>query len=80
MLTPEALSMVQHIFSSQTFVWMIFFVALGLLGLMTAILIFHWNRYSISTKVPKFVVSVYLCVSLIILVLMAVIALSYLAP
>lgn len=77
MLTLKALSLFQNFFSAQTLVWIIFFVALGLFGIMTAIFTYHWNTYSVSTKVPKFVISVYLAVGLTILALMVSIALSY---
>lgn len=76
-MPPEALSMLQYVFSAQALVWIIFFVALGLFGIMTAIFTYHWNTYSVSTKVPTFVISVYLTVGLVILACMAIVALSY---
>ena len=71
--------LLESILSIRTLVWILFFSAAVLFGIMTLIFFFHWTQYKMTVKLPKLLVTVYLSVGLLLLAFMGSIALSYLA-
>ncbi len=71
--------LLESILSIRTLVWVLFFSAAVLFGIMTLIFFFHWTQYKMTVKLPKLLVTTYLSVGLLLLAFMGSIALSYLA-
>lgn len=60
----------------NTVVELVFYVALGIYAIFTAILYFHWNTYSVEPVVNKITTITYLLTTVPLLVVMSIVALT----
>lgn len=60
----------------NTVVELVFYVALGIYAIFTAILYFHWNAYSVEPVVNKITTITYLLTTVPLLIVMSIVALT----
>jgi membrane-associated HD superfamily phosphohydrolase len=64
--------------STNDVIWGMVVLALLIFVIISAVLLYHWQRYKITSKVPHALITVYFSVSIILLIILSVSALSYL--
>lgn len=69
-MNPDALQLAVN-FSLKDIVLFIFYVAVGIYALFSAVLFFHWQTYSIDSKVSGLTLLIYFAASIPLILIMA---------